>query len=69
MALAAIQLAALRSVAHPEWSFPGGSHAHGNTMRVLERKGFIEHTSLGWRLTNEGHEVFNNDRRPARRGR
>lgn len=68
--LTRIQIAALHSVAHPEDLFPGGSHAHGNTMHALERKGLIEHTSLGWRLTNDGHDVLvAQHRRPARQRR
>ena len=58
--LTAIQLAALRSVSDPKrLPHPAASHAQGNTLRSLERKGLVEHTSLGWRLTNEGAEALN----------
>lgn len=32
--------------------------AHGNTLRSLERKGAIEHTSIGWRLTEQGFQTL-----------
>lgn len=31
--------------------------AHANTWRSLERARFVEHTSLGWRLTPEGRRI------------
>jgi Mn-dependent DtxR family transcriptional regulator len=43
---------ALRSVSLR--SSPG----HSNTMRSLERKGLVEHTSMGWRLTHEGRAAL-----------
>ena len=43
---------ALRSVSLR--SSPG----HSNTMRSLERKGLVEHTSMGWRLTEAGRAAL-----------
>lgn len=52
-ALSSIERSVLGFVAARS-SFQGASLGHGNTMRSLERKGLVEHTSMGWRLTYEG---------------
>jgi hypothetical protein len=49
-ALTSIERVALRQVAAGA-RYP----AHGNTMRSLDRNGLVEHTSMGWRLTEDGH--------------